>query len=93
MYDIIAKYIRKEVKNYQHFCFPIYLHKSRGWKSTSFFYLVSFLFDALGPAVHKLAYCLHEEGFRLVAQLFMHRFPPRRLVWIAGFRLFASKSL
>jgi hypothetical protein len=27
---------------------------------------------ALGPAVHKLAYSLHEEGFRLVAQPFMH---------------------
>jgi len=41
----------------------------------SFFYIVSFLFDALGPAVHKLAYSLQEEGFQLVAQPFMHRFP------------------
>jgi hypothetical protein len=75
------------------FVFPIYLHKSRGWTRTSFFYIVSFLFDALGPAVHKLAYSLHEEGFRLVAQPFMHRFPPPRLVRIVGFRLLASKSL
>jgi hypothetical protein len=52
-----------------------------------------FLFDALGAAVHKLAYSLLEEGFRLVAQPFMHRLPPRRLVRIAGFRLLASKSL
>jgi hypothetical protein len=58
-----------------------------------FFYIVSFLFDALGPAVHKLAYSFHEEGFRLIAQPFMHRFPPRHLVRIAGFRLLASKSL
>jgi hypothetical protein len=85
--------IRRKVKNYPHFCFPIYLHKSRGSTNTSFFYIVSFLFDALGPAVHKLAYSFHEEGFRLVAQQFMHRFPPRRLVRIAGFRLLASKSL
>jgi hypothetical protein len=74
------------------FVFPSYLHKSRGWTSTSFFYIVTFLFDALGPAVHKLAYSVH-EGFRLVAQPFMHRFPPRRLMRIAGFRLLASKSL
>jgi hypothetical protein len=59
----------------------------------SFFYIVSFLFDALGSAVHKLAYFLHEDGFLLVAQPFMHRFPPGRLVRIAGFRLLASKSL
>jgi hypothetical protein len=55
--------------------------------------MVSFLFDALGPAIQKLAYSLHEEGFRLVAQPFMHRFSPRRLVRIAEFRLLASKSL
>jgi hypothetical protein len=36
------------------FVFPIYLHTSRGWTCMSFFYIVSFLFDALGPAVHKL---------------------------------------
>jgi len=41
----------------------------------SFFYTVSFLFYALGPAVHKLAYSLQEEGLRLVAQPFMHHFP------------------
>jgi hypothetical protein len=75
------------------FVFPIYLHESRGWTRTSFFYIVSFLFDTLGPAVHKLAYSFHEEGFRLVAQPFMHSFPPRRLVRIAGFRFLASKSL
>jgi hypothetical protein len=87
MYEGKSKIIRT-------FVFPIYLHKSRGWTSTSFFYIVSFLFDALGPAVHKLAYSLHEEvGFRLVAKPFMHRFPPPRLVRIAGFRLLASKSL
>jgi hypothetical protein len=60
----------------------------------SFFYIVSFLFDAaLGPEVHKLAYSLHEEGFWLVAQPFMHCFPPWRLVRIAGFRFLASKTL
>jgi hypothetical protein len=55
--------------------------------------MVSFLFDALGPVVYKLEYSFHEEGFRLVAQPFMHRFPHRRLVRIAGFRLLVSKSL
>ena len=31
--------------------------------------------SALGPAVHKLAYSVQEEGFQLVAQTFMQRFP------------------
>jgi hypothetical protein len=79
--------LRGKVKNFPHFCFSNLLTQK------SFFYIVSFLFDALGPAVHELGYSLHEEGFRLVAQPFMHRFPPRRLVRIAGFRLLASKSL
>jgi hypothetical protein len=40
-------YTRENKKIIRTFVFPIYLHKSRGWTSTSFFCIVSFLFDAL----------------------------------------------
>jgi hypothetical protein len=29
-----TEHVRGKVKNYPHFCFPIYLHKSKGWTST-----------------------------------------------------------
>jgi hypothetical protein len=83
----------RESKKLSALLFFQFIYTKVGVEQVRHFSTVSFLFDALRPAVHKLAYSLHEEGFRLVAQPLMHRFPPRRLVRIAGFRLLASKSL
>ncbi|XP_011858824.1 PREDICTED: uncharacterized protein LOC105556351 [Vollenhovia emeryi] len=41
---------------------------------TPFFNIVSSLGNALGLAVHKLAYSFREEDFRLVAKPLLHRF-------------------
>lgn len=55
-------------KSIYHFVFSMYL-----LKSTSFFYQISFLFDALFPAIHTLTYSLQDD-FQLVAQPLRHHF-------------------
>jgi hypothetical protein len=65
--SLLMSYIRRQVKNYpRSFFFNLFTQLYT--TSTSFFYIVSFLFDALGPAVHKLAYSLQEDFMELLVK-------------------------
>ena len=72
-YQDFIKY-EDESKIFRTFMILIYLHKHKGKRNTSFFYIIPILFDALVPSVHKLVNSIWEEFFWVVIQPFMHRF-------------------